>query len=863
MKRIKNGLLTLFEPSAFKVGIVISIAFVYLALNYYLIPKAELEQHPILALIHQAHQKSIDFRMRMRGEREGSDELVLLAIDEPSLETIGRWPWPRTKIADIIERLMSYDAKVIAFDAVFAEPENNQTLQALHAIRDSEFTNAPLKKIINREIESANSDMILAKTVAKYSDRLVMGAYFDPPEGNYSLLQQLCSAFIDSTTPEYFYLENEDRPIILLEESIAEIPKQIIEASKNDLQKIESDLKQKVDDSHLTIHQKLDLRNNITAAKIKYCENWLHDGLIHNVFDNYLNRTGRWWLNIPPIAQGTKHTGYFNAFPDSDGTMRFSNLVVRYGKLTLSSLALKTSMLARNWSAIATVDINPHDPTTKRVRDITLTDNESGESVYTIPTDEQGRLAIDYSGPRYSYAHLSAGELFNGKETAYITKRINGADKSIQIKKTDYLKDKIFLFGATATAIYDLRVTPFQENFPGPEIHLNIIDNLLNKKFLRTSGGEENKMVAALAVLGIVFSGTIAYLGAVIGLLITLIALAAIALIDKVFLFESGHVATVILPLFLIVTLYTALTFYKYLTEERKKKELKGTFQKYVSPAVVEEILKHPENLNLGGKKQKLTVMFSDVRGFTTISEKLEPIKLSEVLNRYLTPMTKLVFENKGTLDKYMGDAIMAFWGAPIAFNDHAKHTCRCALQMMQKLKDINEELTSHNLPQIDIGIGINTGEMSVGNMGSDIVRSYTVMGDSVNLGSRLEGLNKEYGTHIIISEYTYHEVKDGFICREIDWVRVKGKHRPVRIYELVGEKLTVTPATLERIQNFNNGLEAYHQQNWTQAVTYFEKCISIDPNDQASKVYLKRCSSYQQTPPPAQWDGVYEMKTK
>ncbi|MCB0394406.1 MAG: adenylate/guanylate cyclase domain-containing protein, partial [Bdellovibrionales bacterium] len=286
------------------------------------------------------------------------------------------------------------------------------------------------------------------------------------------------------------------------------------------------------------------------------------------------------------------------------------------------------------------------------------------------------------------------------------------------------------------------------------------------------------------------------------------------------------------------------------------------TFEKYVSPSVVNEILKDPENLQLGGKKERMSVLFSDIRSFTTISEKLDPKVLGDFLNEYLTPMTHLVFQNRGTLDKYMGDAVMAFFGAPINYPEHAKMACKTALAMIQKLDELNIEFEKKGYPKIAIGVGVNTGEMSVGNMGSDIVRSYTVMGDAVNLGSRLEGINKEYGTQIIISEFTFGDVKNDFITREVDWVRVKGKLEPVRIFELIGEKVSSSDQA-QVIELFKDGFTRYHDRNFNEALNLFEKALSIDPKDAPSQLYLKRCSNYADTPPPTDWDGVFEMKTK
>ena len=224
--------------------------------------------------------------------------------------------------------------------------------------------------------------------------------------------------------------------------------------------------------------------------------------------------------------------------------------------------------------------------------------------------------------------------------------------------------------------------------------------------------------------------------------------------------------------------------------------------------------------------------------------------------------MTNLVFANKGTLDKYMGDAIMAFWGAPVHFKDHAKHASRCALQMLVKLKELQAEYRAKGLPEIDIGIGLNTGEMSVGNMGSDTVRSYTVMGDAVNLGSRLEGINKQYGTRIIVSEFTFNAIKDEFICREVDWVKVKGKNEPVRIYELVAEG-SVASNRQSVLTLFTEGFKLYHEMKFREAIERFTNALTFDANDAPSQLYIERCEDYLRESPPPEWDGVFTMTSK
>ncbi|MCB0356143.1 MAG: CHASE2 domain-containing protein, partial [Bdellovibrionales bacterium] len=434
--------------------------------------------------------------------------------------------------------------------------------------------------------------------------------------------------------------------------------------------------------------------------------------------------------------------------------------------------------------------------------------------------------------------------------------------RSVKVNKKEFMKDKYLILGATAMGIFDLRVTPFDENYPGAETHVNVLDNLLRQDFLSRHQDEETTMLAVLFILGVILSLALTQLGAVSGLLLTTVSLLGVSFYDKYFLFEKGILVSIIFPLALTAGLYVFLTFYKYFTEERNKKELRSTFQKYVSPAIVDEVLKNPKNIELGGRKENITVLFSDIRGFTTISEKLDPRALSDLLNSYLTPMTDLVFENRGTLDKYMGDAVMAFFGAPIHYKEHPHFACRCALQMLDKLRELQTEYRKQGLPEIDIGIGLNSGDCSVGNMGSQTVRSYTVMGDAVNLGSRLEGINKQYGTRIIISEFTHSAVKDNFTCREIDLVRVKGKILPVRIFELVSEG----PAPEEvnkKLECFNKGYILYHKKEFSAAMEQFNQALNINPEDDCSKLYIERCQNYLKEPPPADWDGVFIMTTK
>lgn len=856
--KIVTWLKNIFAPSAFKLGIISTLLIFYISYKYYTTPAIEAEDNPILNILNIAHQKSIDIRMTNRGEIPVSNEIAILAIDEDSIERFGRWPWSRDIIAKTVDALRENDVRAVGFDIIFSEKEN--------------YT---------------NNDQILAKAIENFSDRVVMGTYFDQ-NYDFASFQEACSQVIDESNSEYSTLENQENPIIPIDQNSVELPSSIQEFLKTAMAKITSD----VEKNSQGLYPQ-EIRKKILETKEKLCLNFLSSdqsiGWIEKNWPNFqakneelqnidartwiqnykdktlknpIHHAGRFWVNIPEISEKAKHYAYFNAFQDSDGYIRRTKLVSRYGGVIAPSLAFKTILTAKNRGAMLVLNEDPNNPKSKHINELTMTDLESGDPIESIPVDGEGRININYAGPQKMFAYISVTELLNNSQNMNITQRVNGEEKKIQVNKKEYLKDKIIFVGATAVAIYDLRVTPFAENFPGVETHANIAENILQKSFFTSLPDEPIYMILFILVFGLLLSFGIAKTGAIYGSIIAIASLIGIYIVDRYTLFSKGIVVAVILPLILIVVNYILLTFYKYLTEERKKKELKGTFQKYVSPAVVNEILSHPEKINLGGRKENMTVMFSDVRGFTTLSEKLDPEVLSTFLNRYLTPMTRLVFKNDGTLDKYIGDAIMAFFGAPISDKLHAKKCCTTALEMLAKLKELNIEFGKEQLPPLDIGIGINTGDMSVGNMGSDIVRSYTVMGDAVNLASRLEGINKNYGTRIIISEFTYKDVKSDFTVRELDWVRVKGKHLPVKIYELVAGQ-NVDPRTKEALDFFAKGFEQYHSKSFDLALESFTHALNKIPDDPPSLLYIERCQEYLQNPPPENWDGVYEFKTK
>ncbi|HET9552157.1 MAG TPA: adenylate/guanylate cyclase domain-containing protein, partial [Anaeromyxobacteraceae bacterium] len=463
-----------------------------------------------------------------------------------------------------------------------------------------------------------------------------------------------------------------------------------------------------------------------------------------------------------------------------------------------------------------------------------------------IATDDYGRAPLNYYGSYRDFPSWSATDLLHGRIPR------------------EQLRGKIAIVGTTAPGTWDQRVTPFDAIAPGVITHATFVDNVLHGELLERSQwvvlAEVAMMAAASVVLAWLFArvGSRAAAPALLAVTALWVAVAALALRRFNLVLASG------LPLVQVFGMFLAATTYRFFSEEREKRKARERFSRFLAPAIVDEVLSQEGSLRLGGEKRELTALFADIRGFTTISERLDPHVLLGVLNQYLTPMTDVIVSgHQGTLDKYMGDAIMAFWGAPRPQPDHALRACRAALAMLAELDRLRAGWAAQGLPDIDIGVGLNSGPMSVGFVGSqDRFYNYTVLGDAVNLASRLEGANKEYGTRILIGEETWRQVRDQVVSRPLDLVRVKGKREPVRIHELLA--LAPGPAGLGPfLEAFAWGLAAFQAQRWDEATARFQEADRLRGGDAPSRVYLARCEAMRRAPPGPGWDGVFEMKTK
>lgn len=529
-------------------------------------------------------------------------------------------------------------------------------------------------------------------------------------------------------------------------------------------------------------------------------------------------------LNIPSIKA---EAGFFNITPDNDGVYRRLNLLAIYKGELYPHLVLKTMEKCFNKPLI--VEIAPYGVEAVKIG------NE------TIPVDETGLLTINYYGERGSIKTISAIDVIEGKVTLP--------------------EDAIVFIGATEMGIADIRATPFDPVMPGVEISATAASNILKRDYLKYNSWIAVIDIANIALstlfLSLIFTKinrTFISLGIFAGMLVATYYLNIF--IFKKYLFNLS----IIYPIVSLSLCYLASEAYRNIIVEKRSRFLKKAFSSYVSPELVHIIIKNPDKLKLGGEKRTITVLFSDIRNFTTISESLTPEKLVTLLNNYLDPMTEIVLKHRGMLDKYIGDAIMAIYNAPIDLKEHAREAVLTSLEMLKKLKSLNEKFATMGFPQISIGIGINTGEAITGNIGTEKRFDYTAIGDTVNLASRLEGLNKFYGTKIIISESTFNSIenKKQFFKRQLDLIRVKGKKAPVKIYEVMEEDSPLVSV----IDDFEKALHLYRNCRFKEALKLFTFINEVF-NDQVSLIYVKRCKEYILNPPPADWDRAYTATEK
>jgi adenylate cyclase len=543
--------------------------------------------------------------------------------------------------------------------------------------------------------------------------------------------------------------------------------------------------------------------------------------------------------NLAILQENALSGGFFdNPLIDDDGVFRKVPLLQEYeGQLYQSlSLAIARASLQNNQLELKYALLD------KANKQISLEWLQLGNII--IPVDQNSGALVPYIGKQRSFEYYSAADVYHN-----------------QVPK-EKLHNKIAIFGTSAAGLLDLRTTPLESAFPGVEVHANLVQGILDQTIMHKPQYIIGYEILVLLVFGLALT---LWLPALSPLWASLVSAAAVMLLLGIehYIWNSLQIVSPIAtPLLLVFLIYILNMTYGFFVETRGKRQLTHLFGQYVPPELVDEMSQNLKEINLDGEIREMSVLFTDVRNFTTISENMEPRELTQFINSFLTPLTRIIHHNRGTIDKYMGDAIMAFWGAPLADDQHARNALTAGMEMLQAMDEMRDEFNARGWPEIRIGVGINTGPMNVGNKGSEFRVDYTVLGDAVNLGSRMEGLTKNYGVEIITGEATRHAVPE-FEYRELDRVRVKGKDQPVTLYEPLGLVETIDKGLRNSVKRFHHALQLYRQQKWDDAEQELFSLSQHEPERQIYRIYLDRIAYYRQHPPGENWDGVFTHTSK
>jgi len=725
-------------------------------------------QEPLyqLPLIAKLENIVYDTRLRVTMPQTVDSSIVILDIDEKSLAEKelggeGRWPWPRDRLALLMDKLFDqYEVTVVGFDVVFAERDESSGIRVLERLSERELRDVPqFQSVLSNIKPQLEYDDIFARKIQ--GRPVVMG---------------------------YIFLEKDSA----------------------------------------TVQKKGTLPPPIFTSRS---------------FEGRTVATTSWGgyaANLDVLQKAAASGGHFNADPDVDGIFRRVPMLAEYDGAYYEPLSL------------AVVRVLLGSPPVKAIS----TDGSLAPEGYPdlewlevgslrIPVDAKATALVPYRGHRNSFKYFSIVDVLN--------ERVDPAE----------LKGKIVLVGTTAPGLLDLRATPVDPVYPGVEVHANMISGILDGNIKQRPPYVLAAEFLLLLASGLAMALLLPLLNPLTSTLTTLLVLVAV-LATNVMVFQHGDL---VLPLasglVMILVLFTLNMAYGFFIEARGVRQITGLFGQYVPPELVDEMARNPERFNMAPRAQELSVLFSDVRGFTTISECLTPEDLSVYINEYLTNMSLVIREqHRGTLDKYIGDAIMAFWGAPVADAEHARNAVLAALGMQSDAKTLNEKFKARGWPTFKIGVGVNSGVMRVGDMGSKIRRAYTVMGDAVNIASRLEGITKQYGADIIIGDGT-RKLIVGFVLRELDRVRVKGKDEPVTIFEPLGLEGQVDQARLDEIKIWNQALSLYRQQDWDRAEAQLLSLRKMAPDSELYELFIERIAHHRAHPPGEGWDGAWTFESK
>jgi adenylate cyclase len=706
-----------------------------------------------LAPIEELRVRTFDTFQLIEPRVKTARPVAIVDIDEASLARLGQWPWPRTRIADMVANLTKLGAVVIAFDVIFSEPDRLNPDAAADTFRNlDEATREKLRAL-------PSNDQVFADTMQR--SRVVLG--------------------------------------------------------ESGLPYVISDLDQTLPVTGLAM---------LGEDPQRFMFNF--PGLLRNT---------------PVLEKAAGGRGLLTINPERDGIIRRVPMIMQAQGTTMPSLSFEMLRLA---TGTDTIFIKSDKAGIKSI----------GVKGFEIPTDRHGQLWVHFAHYDPSL-YISAVDVLEGRVAPEKVAR------------------KLVLVGTSAVGLNDIKTTPVSPAMPGVEIHAQVLEAALTKRLLSQPLYGPLLEFGAAMLLGILVIAFAPKFGPIT--LVAVGALFATVLVGTSWYFYTHDRLLVdfTYPLLSTTSIYLTLIFSSFVREQAQRRQIRSAFGQYLSPALIEQLALSPEKLVLGGEEREMTIMFSDVRGFTTISEsfKHDPQGLTTLMNRFLTPLTNAILARKGTIDKYMGDAIMAFWNAPLDDKEHQLNACEAAIDMLERIDELNKlrEIEAQEggpayIP-INVGVGLNTGTCVVGNMGSDLRFDYSVLGDSVNLASRLEGQSKEYGFPIIVGSKTALAAKDRFAILELDFIMVKGKKEPEVIYAIAGREDVAQSARFQRLRNLTiEMLACYRSRDWDGALAAIERGRLTDEAHSLEylyKLYETRIAGYRQNPPPEDWNGAFALLTK
>ncbi len=682
-----------------------------------------------------------------------TQSVVIVDIDEYSLEKFGQWPWPRYRVALLLQKIKMAGALSVGVDILFAEPDAT----SLHVLKQS------LKRDLHIDVEFSGMPPGLMDNDQLFATVLQTGPYVL----GYSFAFETMNPKPNLTLPP---------------------PLAAVEIKGRGAQP-----------AHTSLFE---------AAQVI--------------------------APLPVFLQSVDHAGFMNTLTDEDGVLRRTPLFMSWQGQLYPQLSLATLLAAFQ-------DKIP-DPIIK----VTQGGIESIKIGNTIvPLQSNGALLINYRGPSHTFPYISAGKIL---EDQVNQKALEG---------------KIVFLGTSAAGLKDLRVSPLDQVFPGVEIHATIADNILSNDFIHRPDWTPGLELGVILFWGVITTVLIGWASPVLTLPITL-ALGLGVLYGGVWALDQMNIwVSPFFPMAVLIINFSILNMLKFWFSERKKRFFRSAFSKYVSKAVVDQLAENPEKLSLEGEEKDVSILFSDIRGFTTLSETLSPAQVTLLLHDYFTPVTQIIINNHGTHDKFIGDAVMCFWNAPVDVKNHQGFAIKAALEILDSLQDLNKGFQEKFGVHLEIGIGLHSGQCRVGNMGSDDIFDYTIIGDNVNLASRLEGLTKFYGVSLIVSETMLKEIGEGIVIQELDLVRVKGKERPVQIYTVHRSQKNSMDQRKEEMAAYSQGLSLYKNRAFDKGEEHFKELAAHYSDNKLYLLYQERCAAFVKNPPDENWEGVFTHKSK